>query len=74
MTENSREFNANRLIVEDVFAWLKQRACVLNSAWPRHLERQAHLFKAACRLHNFIRMLRIDYALQQSGSYSNQFQ
>ena len=64
MTAYNKEFTANRLIVEDVFGWLKARACVLNTAWPRQLDRQATIFNAACRLHNFARMLRMEYAMQ----------
>ena len=65
MMSYNAEFTANRLIVEDVFGWLKQRACVLNTAWERHLDKQGAIFTAACKLHNFTRMLRLDYALQQ---------
>lgn len=64
MEAYNKEFTSNRLIVEDVFGWLKQRACILNTAWPRERQRQSNIFSAACRLHNFIRMLRIDYAMQ----------
>ena len=63
MMNYNEEFTANRLIVEDVFGWLKERACVLNSAWARHREKQETVFYAACKLHNFTRMIRIDYAL-----------
>ena len=31
MTDYNKEFTANRLIVEDVFGWLKQRACIQHS-------------------------------------------
>jgi len=65
MMNYNKEFTANRLIVEDVFGWLKERACVLNTAWARRVNKQGPVFKAACKLHNFIRMMRIDYALQQ---------
>jgi len=65
MQNYNEEFTANRLIVEDVFGWLKERACVLNKAWKRHRDRQGPTFYAACKLHNFLRMIRIDYALQQ---------
>ena len=71
MTAYNKEFTANRLIVEDVFGWLKQRACILNTAWPQHLDRQAHIFRAACKLHNFVRVLRIDYAMRHCPSRSN---
>ena len=61
MMDFNKEFTANRLIVEDAFGWLKARACVLDKAWPRHLDKQARIiFNAACKLHHFIRMIRID--------------
>ena len=65
MMNYNQEFTANRLIVEDVFGWLKERACVLDSAFARHRAKQGPTFTAACKLHNFTRMIRIDYALQQ---------
>ena len=68
MMSCNAEFTANRLIVEDVFGWLKQRACVLNTAWERHLDKQGAIFTAAC---NFTRMLRLDYALQQNQVAAN---
>lgn len=71
MLDYNEEFTANRLIVEDVFGWLKARACVLNSEWARHLDKQAGIFNAACKLHNFTRMMRIDYALQRCSSNPN---
>ena len=37
MLDYNHEFTANRLIVEDVFGWLKERVCVLNRAWPRDM-------------------------------------
>ena len=65
MLNYNAEFTANRLIVEDVFGWLKERACVLNTAFARHRSKQEAIFYAACKLHNFIRMIRIDYALSR---------
>ena len=61
----STEFTANRLIVEDVFGWLKDRACVLSTSrdWARRLEKQDDMFRAAAKLHNFARQLRSSYAL-----------
>jgi len=70
----NKEFTSNRLIVEDVFSWLKSTACILNTAYPRHLDTQAGLFKAACRLHNFKRMFRMEYALQLPATNANQSQ
>jgi len=72
MMSYNEEFTANRLIVEDVFGWLKQRACILNTAWARRLDKQAAIFKAACKLHNFTRMMRLDFALRQSKPAVNQ--
>ena len=71
MVNYNLEFTANRLIVEDVFGWIKGRVCALQKAWPRDLARQAIVFKAACRLHNFIRTMRIDYALRNAAANSN---
>ena len=68
LTEYNREFTANRLIVEDVFGWLKERACILNTAWERRLDKQATAFKAACRVHNFTRLVRIDHAMQLNAN------
>ena len=64
MMDLNNEFTANRLIVKDVFGWLKTRACVLDKAWPRHLNKKASIFNAACKLHNFIQMIRIDHAMR----------
>ena len=71
MEAYNKEFTANRLIVEDVFGWLKGRAHALNTAWTRDLDRQTAVFKASCRLHNFKRILRIDQALQQPANDAN---
>ena len=72
MLDYNEEFTANRLIVEDVFGWLKARAAVLSDAWSRDLIKQGAVFKAACKIHNFARMIRIDYALQRCDSSPNQ--
>ena len=68
MMKYNEEFTANRLIVEDVFGWLKARACIFSQPWARKLDKQGALFKAACRLHNFARLIRIDYALHRYDS------
>ena len=65
MKEINDEFTGNRLIVEDVFGWIKARAHVLDVVYGRQKERQGEVFKAACRLHNFVRIHRIDYALSR---------
>jgi DDE superfamily endonuclease len=59
------EFTENRLLVEDVFSWIKGRAHVLDSRWKRQRESQAVVFYAACRLHNFVRIHRISYAMKK---------
>jgi hypothetical protein len=64
MEELNDEFTSNRIIVEDVFGWLKGRAHVLNEVYGRHRDRQAEVFYAACRLHNFVRITRIEYGLK----------
>jgi hypothetical protein len=63
MKEINREFTSNRLLVEDVFSWLKARAHVLDSRFKRKREHQPEAFYAACRLHNFVRVQRIHYAM-----------
>ena len=74
MADHNKEFTANRLIVEDVFGWLKQRACILDSKCPRQLYRQTQIFNAACGLHNFVRMLRMEHAMKQRASQPNHSQ
>ena len=51
LMDYNQELMANRLIVfvEDVCGWLKQRACILNSAGARLLDKQAGIFNAACK-------------------------
>ena len=74
MMAYNKEFTSNRLIVEDVFGWIKDSVCVLNTAWPQSLERQALVFKAACRVHNFKRLLRMEYAMRNAADDVNQSQ
>ena len=64
MKEITREVSDNRALVADVFGWLKGRAHVLDSRYRRKRERQAEVFFAACRFHNFVRMHRIGFANQ----------
>jgi len=64
MIDFNEEFTSNRLIVEDVFGWLKSRAKVLATKFSRKKETQAALMFAACRFYNFVRRNRQRYALQ----------
>ena len=59
----NRRFTSCRIIVEDVFEWLKARAHILNEVYHHSLAKQGPLFLAACRLHNFVRINRIDHAI-----------
>jgi hypothetical protein len=65
MREINREFTDNRVLVEDVFAWIKGRAHVIDSRYKRRRERQGEVFYAACRLHNFVRIHRTAYAMKK---------
>jgi hypothetical protein len=68
MIQINEEFTSNRIVVEDVFGWVKERACILNSKWERHRDKQVEVFNAVCRLHNFLRLLRIDYAVKRAAA------
>jgi len=63
MIEFNEELSSNRVLVEDVFSWLKSRAHVLASKFRRNKESQKAVFFAACCFYNFIRSSRIEYAL-----------
>jgi len=63
MEEVNEEVKDNRMLVEDVFAWLKARGKRLGFRFGRAPERQAEEFTATCRVHNFIRRNRITAAL-----------
>jgi hypothetical protein len=52
-----------RVVVEDVFSWLKARARILERVFPRRRSVQAGVFTATCEVYNFIRLLRIKYAV-----------
>jgi hypothetical protein len=56
------ELSEGRVLVEDVFSWLKARAWILSVRFPRKRERQGDVFFATCCMYNFIRMLRMEYA------------
>lgn len=64
MREINREFTDNRVLVEDVFSWVKARAHVLDVRYRRRRERQGEVFYAACRFHNFVRIHRIAHAMK----------
>jgi len=63
MLEINEELKDNRLMVEDVFSWLKARAKRLDFRYGRERGRQSEEFFAACSLHNFVRRERIKVAL-----------
>lgn len=63
MIEFNEELTSNRILVEDVFSWLKSRAKVLATKFSRKKETQAVIMFAACRYYNFVRMNRIQHAL-----------
>lgn len=53
------EVSENRVLVEDVFAWLKATARVLERRFNRKRHEQGKIFYAVCRWHNAIRRMRI---------------
>jgi len=63
------ELTEARVLVEDVFSWLKARARILEGRFPQNKKRQRSVFVATCCVYNFIRMKRIAYAaeLDKSG-------
>jgi hypothetical protein len=65
LMELNQEFTDNRVLVEDVFGWIKGRAHVLDSRFGRARERQGEAFYSACRLHNFLRIHRMSHAMKQ---------
>lgn len=65
MEDINEELKDNRLLVEDVFSWLKARAKRLNFRYGRAREKQAGEFFAVCRVHNFVRRKRITAALNK---------
>jgi hypothetical protein len=58
----NEELTEGRVLVEDVFGWLKARARILDGRFPRKRERQSDVFIATCCVYNFVRLLRMDYA------------
>ena len=59
LREINQEVSDNRVLVEDVFGWIKGRAHVLDHRYRGRREAQAEVFYASCRLHNFVRLHRI---------------
>jgi hypothetical protein len=56
------ELSEGRVLVEDVFGWLKSGARILEGRYRRKKASQAPVFKAMCCVYNFTRMMRIEYA------------
>ena len=63
MLEVNEEIKDNRILVEDVFGWVKARGRRLSYRYGRARERQAEEFPAMCRIHNLIRSARISHAV-----------
>jgi hypothetical protein len=53
------ELTEGRILVEDVFGWLKARAKVLGTKWERSVKKQGPMFNAVCAVHNFVRWRRV---------------
>jgi len=51
-----------RVVVEDVFSWLKARARILERVFPGRKGSQYGVFEATCLVYNFTRLLRIQYS------------
>jgi len=66
-SEDLIEFNVevsnDRVLVEDVFGWLKARARILALRYGRDVQKHAAAFYAACRWYNALRLLRIEFAI-----------
>ena len=56
------ELSEGRVLVEDVFGWLKATCRILESRWRGSKRKQPEVFKATCCMYNYVRMLRIEYA------------
>jgi hypothetical protein len=56
------EITEARVLVEDVFSWLKARARILGTRFPRKREMQSDVFVATCCLYNFVRLKRIEFS------------
>ena len=62
MLSFNEELSDGRVLVEDVFGWLKGAARILEGRYRRGKASQAPVFKAMCCVYNFTRMMRIEYA------------
>ena len=60
-----------RVLVEDVFRWLKAKAMVLERAFPQGRDKQGDVFRATCRYYNYIRMMRIEQAQEGNQFYAD---
>jgi hypothetical protein len=56
------ELSEGRVLVEDVFGWLKATARILEGRFRRSKTKQPAVFEATCCVYNYIRMMRIEYA------------
>jgi hypothetical protein len=57
----NEDLTEGRILVEDVFGWLKGRAKVLGTKWERSVKRQGPMFNAICAMHNFVRWRRVTW-------------
>ena len=68
MEECNGELTANRVLVEDVFGWLKAKAKRLGHRYGREKQHQGEEFRAACCVYNFVRFKRIQHAAHLPAS------
>ena len=62
MLSFNEELSEGRVLVEDVFGWVKATARILEGRFRRSKKEQPAVFRATCCIYNYIRMLRIEYA------------
>jgi hypothetical protein len=62
MLSFNEDLSDGRVLVEDVFGWLKGAARVLEGRYRRGRASQAPVFRAMCCVYNFTRMMRMEYA------------
>jgi DDE superfamily endonuclease len=67
-TDFNDEMSEARVLVEDVFSWLKHRARILEVRFPRQRKKQSDVFVATCCVYNYIRMRRMEYAHESKDS------
>ena len=56
------ELSEGRVLVEDVFGWLKATARILEGRFRGCRGKRPAVFRATCCVYNYIRMMRIEYA------------